>query len=413
MESYFEQGGFPELVQMDTQKNQSIKDIDDGQHVQDLFLVKEMRRAETKNGKPYLMLTVMDATGEMAGRVWEQADRFMEECAPGSVISLNGQAQSYKDILQLKINSLAAVDSTHLDLSLFLPAAAGDINAMADELTAFAESITDTHLRGLLLEFFRDDDFMKDLKKAPAAKLMHHAYIGGLLEHTLAVTRLADMVAGLYPSLDRSLLLSGAMLHDIGKIQEFSFENYPFDYSDCGRLVGHMVLGVEMLQEKTVPLASFPDDLLVRLKHMILSHHGKHEFGSPAVPMVLESFVLHFIDDMDAKINYIDRLGNQAKDEGYQWTEYQRTLERFLFVRGHSEEEPEEKPAEEPEHHPAKSLFSFADKPPAEPGPTPDAEQEPIAPHPVEMENTAENPAAKKTKPQKKKPTDSRQATLF
>ncbi|MCK5227337.1 MAG: hypothetical protein KAK02_03980, partial [Desulfobulbaceae bacterium] len=155
--------------------------------------------------------------------------------------------------------------------------------------------------------------------------------------------------------------------------------------------------------------ASFPDDLLVRLKHMILSHHGKHEFGSPAVPMVLESFVLHFIDDMDAKINYIDRLGQQAKNEGYQWTEYQRTLERFLFVRGHSEEESEE----EPEHHPAKPLFSFADKPPAKTEQKPAAEPEHAPPHPVEMEDTAENTAATKPKPKKKKPTDSRQATLF
>ncbi|MCK5229897.1 MAG: HD domain-containing protein, partial [Desulfobulbaceae bacterium] len=140
----------------------------------------------------------------------------------------------------------------------------------------------------------------------------------------------------------RSILIAGALLHDIGKIQEFGFDTFPFDYTVKGRLVGHLVIGVDMVQEKIRELPDFPEELGVRLKHLILSHHGRHEFGSPALPMMREAFILHFLDDLDAKINYINRLEDQAQDSGYQWTEYQRNLERFLFVNGHaSREEPQ------------------------------------------------------------------------
>jgi 3'-5' exoribonuclease len=171
---------------------------------------------------------------------------------------------------------------------------------------------------------------------------MHHAYLGGLLEHTLAVSQLAEMLADFYPALDRDLLLAGALLHDIGKTREFTFETYPFDYSDKGRLMGHLVLGAEMIQEKISALPGFPEDLSTRLQHLVLSHHGRYEFGSPCLPMMSEAFVLNFLDDLDAKLNFMGRLEEQAQEPGYQWTDFQRTLERFLFVNGrpHAEAEP-------------------------------------------------------------------------
>jgi 3'-5' exoribonuclease len=147
------------------------------------------------------------------------------------------------------------------------------------------------------------------------------------------------MLAGFYPALDRELLLAGALLHDIGKIKEFAYDTYPFNYTDKGRLMGHLVLGAEMIQEKTNTLPGFPEDLSTRLQHLVLSHHGRYEFGSPCLPMMSEAFVLNFLDDLDAKLNFMDRLEEQAAEPGYQWTDFQRTLERFLFVNGrpHSE----------------------------------------------------------------------------
>jgi 3'-5' exoribonuclease len=206
---------------------------------------------------------------------------------------------------------------------------------MAKELVKLAGSVENPFLKELLLSLFGERKLMAAMKKAPAAKAMHHAYVGGLLEHTLAVARLADSICTLYPSLDRSLLLAGALLHDLGKLKEFSFDSFPFEYSDRGRLVGHMVLGIEMIQEKINGISGFPEELGDRLKHLILSHHGRHEFGSPSLPMMQEAFALNFLDDLDAKINYLDRLAGQVKGEGYQWTEFQRNLERFLFVKGH------------------------------------------------------------------------------
>lgn len=316
-------------------KNIQIKEITDSQAVHDLFLVREMSRGETKAGKPYLSLVLMDASGEISGRVWENAERLMDECPTGAVVAVAGQAQAYKGILQLRIDNLSRVAESEVDMALFVPSTQGNITLMAKELIKLATSVENPFLKELLLSLFGERRLMQSFKKAPAAKVMHHAYVGGLLEHTLAVARLADSVSGLYPSLDRSLLLTGALLHDLGKLKEFSFDSFPFEYSDRGRLVGHMVLGIEMIQEKIHGISGFPEDLADRLKHLILSHHGRHEFGSPSLPMMQEAFALNFLDDLDAKINYLDRLAGQVKGEGYQWTEFQRNLERFLFVKGH------------------------------------------------------------------------------
>lgn len=251
-------------------------------------------------------------------------------------MGVSGQAQAYKGVVQLRIDNLKRVDESEVDFSQFVPSTTGDVKLMAKEVMKIAGSLENPFLKELLLSIFGQRSLMADFQKAPAAKAMHHAYIGGLLEHTLAVARLAEQACSLYPSLDRSLLLAGALLHDIGKLTEFDFASFPFDYSDKGRLVGHMVLGIEMIQEKIDAISGFPEELATQLKHLILSHHGRHEFGSPALPMMAEAFVLNFIDDLDAKMNYMDRLSQKVDGEGYQWSEYQRNLERFLFVKGHS-----------------------------------------------------------------------------
>ena len=319
-------------------KGNFVKDIKDGQHIDALFLLKSMNKAETRAGKTYLALKVMDRSGELAGRVWDRADHWFDQVEVGRVVRVCGQSQSYKDVLQLKVNSLEAVSDKEVDMAFFVPATVFDIEQMARELRKFARSVSDEFLNKLLLKFLLNKKFMAGFCQAPAAKSMHHAYVGGLLEHTLHVTRLADKVAELYDSIDRSLLLAGAILHDIGKIYEFSYAAYPVDYSDIGRLMGHMVLGVEMIDKKIKKVAGFPRETAMRLKHLILSHHGRYEFGSPALPMLQEAFILNFVDDMDAKINYIERLSSQI-EEGYHWSEYQRNMERYLYLRGHGQDE--------------------------------------------------------------------------
>jgi 3'-5' exoribonuclease len=315
--------------------------VKEGQTVDDIFLVKEMSRAETRSGKPYLMLTLMDRSGEIAGRLWENAETFLHACAPGNLVKIIGQAQAYKGALQVKIDNVLELDKNEADIGLFLLGSRRGIDEMAREILSLAKSIHNPFCRKLVLSFFRDNSFWVEFQQAPAAKSMHHAYLGGLLEHTLAVAKLVNMLAGLYPTLDRDLLMTGALLHDIGKTRELAYSAFPFDYTDRGRLVGHLVIGVGMIQDTINTIPEFPEDLATRLLHLILSHHGRYEFGSPSLPMISEAFVLNFLDDLDAKLNFLGRLEEQATEPGYQWTDFQRTLERFLYVNGrpHSERE--------------------------------------------------------------------------
>lgn len=316
-----------------------IKDIRDNQAVEGIFLVREVNRGETKNGKPFLALTVMDASGEIGGRVWENADRYLASCRVGATIKIKAQAQSYRNVLQLRIDHLEECEVVAEEMGALIPITGGDIPAMAAELTELARSIADRHLRELTLAFIDDRRLFTLFKKAPAAKYMHHACLGGLLEHTLGVARAAAAVSALYPAVDRSLLMAGAILHDIGKLIEFNYEIFPYDYSDRGRLVGHMVLGIEMIQEKISGIDNFPEESATHLKHLILAHHGRHEFGSPSLPMMLEAFALNFLDDLDAKMDYLTGLARKMDTGDYQWSEYQRNLERFLYLRRPESEE--------------------------------------------------------------------------
>ncbi|MEN8257013.1 MAG: HD domain-containing protein [Thermodesulfobacteriota bacterium] len=327
-------------------KKTFISAIKDGQAVNDLFMVQDLSKAETKAGKPYLSLKLMDKSGEIGAKVWDRAEQREPQCPAGAVIAIKARCSSYRNALQLSITDLHRVPDEEVDFSAFVPSSKNDINEMAAEFAGLANSVSDPFIKKLLLAFFADEEFFAIFKKAPAAKMMHHAYLGGLLEHTLGVARLADAVSNLYPSLDRSLLMAGAMLHDIGKTKEFSFDSHRFDYSNAGRLMGHMVMAVEMVQERLSTIQDFPEELAVRVKHLILSHHGRYDFGSPTLPMLLEGFALNFIDDMDAKINTIEKVSEQAKEEGYQWSDYQRSLERFLFVKGRSAQVDEEEPSE-------------------------------------------------------------------
>ena len=321
---------------MKPQKRIFIKDIQEAGAVDSLFLVKEMSQYETKAGKPYLRLILMDNTGEVPAMIWENAQQLAPLCQPGKIGRFVGQSLSYKGSMQLKVVKVKEVNDADVDLDQFMPTTSHNMVEMLEELSALIKSVNEPHLRELLLSFANDRELWTLFGRAPAAKSMHHAYIGGLLEHTLGICRAVDAIAPLYPGIDRDLLMAGAVLHDMGKVKEFSFEVPPFNYSDQGRLLGHMTICQEMLRQKVATLADFPEHTALLLQHLILSHHGRYDYGSPVLPMTREAMVLNFLDDLDAKMNYLDRLSSKTAGDDYEWTDYQRNMERYFYVTAHT-----------------------------------------------------------------------------
>ena len=216
-----------------------------------------------------------------------------------------------------------------LDPSDFLPKTARDIDAMFDRLLQVTASIETDHLKNLIESFWNDADFVRSFKAAPAAKKMHHAYIGGLLEHVLSMASLAEKIAGHYSGIDRDMLIAGAILHDIGKTKELEYK-FKIDYTDQGRLLSHIVIGLQMIDEKCSKSNHFPEDQLLLLKHLIVSHHGSQAFGSPEPPKTIEAVVLHYIDEIDSKVNGI-RNFMATEDPNEQWTSYHRILGRHFY----------------------------------------------------------------------------------
>ena len=313
-------------------KIQFVDQLKEGDRLDDFFLVKTARLAETRAGKPYLILEVVDRTGEIGGPIWDQVEKLQGVCQVGQFVHLSGQVQSYQNKLQLKIDAARAVDRNEVDLAYFVLVCDQDRERLAMDLQALVASVKNPYLKKLLQVFFKKGPLWPRFQDAPAAKGIHHAYLGGLLEHSLSVARIAESLAAHYSGVDRSLLLAGALLHDIGKVDELVMEVAVIDYTPQGRLKGHLVMGSEMVAEAAGDIKDFPPELLTQLQHLILSHHGRQEFGSPTVPMTVEAFILSFVDDLDAKMNLMEQLRKKMKEPGLQWTEYQRSLERYLYL---------------------------------------------------------------------------------
>ncbi len=290
---------------------------------------------ETRNGDPYLAITLTDRTGEIEGRVWNRARELDSVFAQKDYVRIKGEAQKFRDSIQLKITHLEPVGDEEVDSGLFLPVTQADTEKLWSEFNGYIKGIRSRVLSSLLNAIFRDQRISKAFKLAPAGKKMHHAYIGGLLEHSVSVTRMADSVCRLYPGLDRDLLVSGALIHDIGKIDEFSYSRPPIDYTDTGRLLGHVVLGASIIDSFIARLdIEASSSQIITLKHLVLSHHGQKEFGAPVLPMIEEAVVLNMIDDLDAKLNYLERLKRDIHGTGYGWTDYQRLFERYFYLQG-------------------------------------------------------------------------------
>ena len=305
--------------------------IKQGQAVDDIFVALDKQIAYKKDGDPYLTLSLMDRTGSMKGVVWDNVQVISKAFAAGDYVRVKGNVVEYRETLQLVVHHLEQHDPTEVDSRDFLPATERNVEQMLERLIDISQTVKNKHLSRLLVAFFEDKAFVDLFKTAPAAKKMHHAYLGGLLEHTLSIALLIEAIAGHYKGVDRDLLLTGGILHDIGKVYEFSYKTH-IDYSDAGRLLNHIVIGVEMLEKKIATLNDFPEDLGLVLKHMIVSHHGTRDFGSPEPPKTLEAVILNYLDELDAKVTAV-RTFMESEDPEATWTSYHRVLERY-FYRG-------------------------------------------------------------------------------
>ena len=307
-----------------------VKNIAARDRVDAPFLVKDKAIGMAKNGKAYMTLKLMDCTGEVEGRIWDRVDEFSARFKRDDFVHVSGKASVYLGRMQLVIQELHRLDEADIDLVDFLPVSARPVDEMVAELQAVIDRMDDPDLKSLMEHFLSDADFMAGYTKAPAAKAMHHVCLGGLLEHSLAVANLAADICRRYPDLNRDLLVVGALLHDVGKVAELRYKR-SFEYTDAGKLLGHIVIGVEMLEEKIRGLENFPQDLAVHLKHLLLSHHGQYEYGSPKRPKTIEAVILNFLDDLDSKINGVRTHIEREPDSESAWTQYHKHYDRYFF----------------------------------------------------------------------------------
>ena len=313
-------------------KTRFVKDIKEGEAVRDLFLVAAKAQLSSNAGKPYLNLALRDRTGQFEARVWDRAEEIGKRFDRDDIVEVSGTAIQYQGRMQLKVHDVQKSAGTKPDMSDFLPVTKQGIEPLWKRLRALVAEIADPDLRRLLDQVYSDSpeaETARRFRQAPGGKSMHHDYIGGLLEHTVSVAEICRFLSGHYEGVDRGMLIAGALLHDVGKVEELSYEG-TFDYTDEGRLLGHLYMGAEYVSRVCDGIGGFPLEKKMLLKHMILSHHGELEFGSPKRPKTLEAILLHFVENMDAKANAFTEAMADLR-EGARWTEYNRMFERYLF----------------------------------------------------------------------------------
>jgi 3'-5' exoribonuclease len=302
-----------------------------------------------KDGGQYLALALGDRTGQIESRMWENFNGTLGEFEQGDIIKVKAEVCRYNGRLQLNLEKIRRAVAEEIILSDYLPQSEFDIDELWAKLNACIESFTNVHLKALLRCFLEDEEIAKALRQAPAAKNLHHAWLGGLLEHIVSLLDICDSTAKHYPEINRDLLLTGAILHDIGKLEELSWSTN-FEYTLSGQMLGHITLGIGMIEKKLAGLADFPFELRILVEHVVLSHHGKLEFGSPKLPMIPEAIVLHYLDDLDAKMHTMRSEFARHEAQGrspVEMTDWVRAMDRPIlqsaaFLNPAKEQEPKE-----------------------------------------------------------------------
>lgn len=310
----------------------AVKDLRLNDTVTSFFLVRNPQLRLRKTGEPFLTLLLTDQTGELSAVMWEDLEGVGERVREGDLVKVQGVVGSYQGEMQITIQRLRFAREGEAALEDFLPATEADVPGMLTSLLERVRALTSEPLKRLLSQIFEGEVFREAFAAAPAAKGLHHAYLGGLLEHTVSVVKMCEAIASHYgPAVDREVLIASAILHDVGKIFELTWGR-GFDYSDEGRLLGHITEGVLFVEEHIQQIPDFPPQLRLELLHNILSHHGQYEWGSPRRPKTVEALVLHAVENLDGKVNLFLKLAKHHPDPHRAgWTVYQRSFERPLF----------------------------------------------------------------------------------
>lgn len=312
-----------------------IADLGEHESIDQIYLVSEKQLRSNRNGNLYLQVRLADRTGSAVGMLWNANENLYASFENGDYLRVQGKSQVYNGSLQFILNRIDRVDESQVDESDFVTLGQQELDRLGNRLAEQLRAIRNFHLRSLGEAFLMDEQFMELFTQAPAGIKNHHAYRGGLLQHVVQLMELVAVVAPLYPQVDGELLLMGAFLHDIGKVRELNYER-DLSYSDEGQLLGHLLIGSEMVEQKIREASEladepFPEELRLRLKHMILSHHGEYEFGSPKLPMTLEALALHYLDTLDAKIHYADQIIQCDSNSESPWTTYQPNVGRKFY----------------------------------------------------------------------------------
>ncbi len=294
------------------------------------FVVVAKQIKPKKTGDPYLALTLGDRSGQLEAKMWDNVEEVLEAFDQDDFLKVKGLINKYKQRFQLTIHKLRKLGDSEIEFADYLPKTTKDIDELWRALAAFVAGFENPHLKALVQAFMNDPEIAPAYRNAPAAKTLHHAYIGGLLDHVVSLFRSCDLLCRNYPQINRDLLLTGVFLHDIGKIHELTY-NRSFSYTTKGQLLGHMVIELEMLQSKLAQRPGFPEELKTMVEHLIISHHGEYEFGSPKLPMFPEALMLHYLDDLDSKMEAMRAQFERESTLDGPWTSYNPSLGRPLL----------------------------------------------------------------------------------
>jgi 3'-5' exoribonuclease len=308
-----------------------VKDLKDKDHVEGIFLVKTKNTPLAKSGKPYLAMMLGDRTGAIDGRMWDNVENVMNSFDIDDFVRVRGTVNLYQKRRQLVIGEITRVSKKEVNATDFLPCSKYDTDVMLKNLLAIVRGMKNKYLRQLCLDTLEDPEIQPLYLRCPAARSIHHNWIGGLLEHTLSICKIMLFIGSHYEGLDLDQLIVGAIFHDIGKIWELNYETN-ISYSDAGKLVGHLVMGSELIERKARAIPGFPDELRNMCKHLVLSHHGKLEFGSPKLPQTIEALLVSYVDELDSKVAALQAFLKTEGEKGDAWTGHSSVFDRYFFI---------------------------------------------------------------------------------
>lgn len=308
-----------------------LMDYAEGDPITQTFLVVRSQLRTATNGAYYIDLELCDRSGKMSGKFWKATRDVYETFGPDDFVQVRAVMEKYRDNKQLRIDSIIPVQEAYVNLRDFLPATEKEIEPMLKKVKDAIAAIAGQPLRTLLQAFFNDPVFVAKFCSCPAAVTYHHPYLGGLLEHTSSMLEMGLKMLEVRTELNRDLLAAGLILHDIGKIEEFAYDR-AFRYTDRGKLIGHLVIGCELIRDRAAAIKAFPQDQLELLLHLVLSHHGEFEYGSPRLPVTAEAVAVHYIDNLDAKLNCFEQMRKNAADPQATWSEFSKMFQRELYI---------------------------------------------------------------------------------